>query len=91
MVGSYFNVAATEYGTHYAAVTCIEYTLPGASSATVLYSGTSAQASVKDVASNALWDTSDQQTSEYLYVNADGEYSRYTAAMQEKLRAYSQA
>lgn len=87
VVGAYLAVDAAKYGTDYTAIHYITYTLPDGTTKT-LWSGATAEESVKDAAEAALDDLSNTQTAEYAYSNGNGKFSRYTATVQAKLRAY---
>ncbi len=87
VVGAYFAVNAANYGTDYTAIHYITYTLPDGTTKTI-WSAAVAEESVQDAAEAALEDLSNTQTAEYAYSNGDGKFSRYTAAVQAKLRAY---
>ncbi len=87
IVGGYLPVNAANYKTSYSAVGFIEYRLPGAASTVTLYSGVEAKGNVDAVARMALFDTEETSNAQYRFAT-DGGFSRYSAAVQAKLRSY---
>lgn len=81
------DIDAANYGTSYTAIGYMTVTLHDGT-VKQFTSTVSTARSLAEVAENALNDVSDTATDVYTVQNADGTFSRYSADVQEKLRAY---
>jgi len=87
VLGSTITIDADKYATSYTAIGYMTVKISDTVTKSFV-SAVSTERSLADVAEDALDDISANKTDVYLYSDGNGAYSRYTTAVQNKLRGY---